>query len=52
MDEGFLAIPGAGVKWELGYWLFVIGYLGGGVLFHARFTVSTGMTGMTGLNDE
>ena len=55
MDDGFLAIPDAGVKGELGYWLFVIGYLGGGALFHARFTVSTGMTGLTGLtglNDE
>ena len=29
MDEDLLAIPGAGVKGELGYWLFVIGYLGG-----------------------
>ena len=38
MDEDFLAIPGAGVKGELGYWLFVIGYFGGGALFHARFT--------------
>ena len=52
MDEDFLAIPGAGVKGELGYWLFVIGYLGGGALFHSRFTVSAGLTGLTGLIDD